>query len=61
MAYVAQLLPDKEEALVILEALTEFIANKGHNYDDPKVLAAEGIKADLIVKVREHVKRNPNG
>jgi hypothetical protein len=54
MAYVAQMLPDQEQAEVILTALTEFIINRETDYSDPQVLAAEGIKAKLITDMRRH-------
>ena len=54
MAYVAQLLPDQEQAEVILTALTEFVATRGNDYSNPQVLAAEGIKAKLITDMRRH-------
>lgn len=50
--YVAQILPDEEQAVVILEALSEYIGARNYNYSDPKVLAAEGIKAKLITDMR---------
>jgi hypothetical protein len=50
--YVAQLLPDAEEAVVIVEALSEYIANRNSDYANEKVLAAEGIKSKLIQDVR---------
>jgi hypothetical protein len=53
MAYVAQLLPDREQAEVILEALTEYVATRGNDYSNEKVLAAEGLKSKLITDMRE--------
>lgn len=52
MAYVCQLLPDQEQAEVLLTALTEFVAARDNDFSNPQVLAAEGIKSKMITDMR---------
>lgn len=54
--YVAQLLPDRETAQMLVKALGEFTDLRGDSLDDPEVLAAYEVRLVLLKGLRTEAK-----